>query len=192
MGSVKKGFEGTLFLVTGNSSSGKDSIISGLLDKYPPKNKKLVSIKRYITRPPSGTEKNYYITTQGFEDREKKGLFSLSWRIYGLCYGVPIEIDKYLDNGDSVIVNVSRTIVNEAKNTYENIKVIFIKVPLEIIISRLKDRGRETDHLIQQRVERAKTHQEFKDADLIVDNSGDLDNAINQVLDYVIKIINSD
>ena len=120
---------------------------------------------------------------------EKKGRFSLSWRIYGLCYGVPIEIEKYLEKGHSVIVNVSRMIINEARDKYKNVKVVFIKVPLEITISRLRDRGRESEVLIQQRIARAKTHQTLEDADLIVDNSGDKENGINQLLSYITKII---
>lgn len=187
MEKIKKRFSGPLILVVGNSSSGKDSIISGVIEKYPPNKKKIFSPRRYITRPPSENEKNYSISLEEFNEMDKNGKFSLSWRIYGLCYGVPIEIDEYLEKGHSVIVNVSRMIVDDAKSIYENIKVIFIEVPLDITISRLKERGRETGPLIQQRIERAKAHQTFKAADLIVDNSGTLDDAINQVLDYIIN-----
>ncbi|MFX1277683.1 MAG: phosphonate metabolism protein/1,5-bisphosphokinase (PRPP-forming) PhnN [Promethearchaeota archaeon] len=185
----KKKFSGTLILVVGNSSSGKDSIISGVIKRYPLNKKKIYSPKRYITRPPSESEKNYSISPEEFEEMEKNGKFSLSWKIYGLCYGIPIEIDEYLENGHHVIINVSRMIIDEAKSIYENIKVIFIEVPLEIIISRLKERGRESEALIQKRIERAKTYQTFKKVDLIVDNSGELDDAINQLLSYIINIV---
>ncbi len=189
MDELKKNYNGILFLITGNSSSGKDTIISGVIRKYSLKKTKLIQARRYVTRPTSETENNFSISVQEFEKMEKKGRFSLSWRIYGLCYGVPIEIEKYLEKGHSVIVNVSRMIINEARDKYKNVKVVFIKVPLEITISRLRDRGRESEVLIQQRIARAKTHQTLEDADLIVDNSGDKENGINQLLSYITKII---
>ena len=189
MEKLKKNYDGFLFLITGNSSSGKDSIISGVIRKYSLKKTKLIQARRYVTRPTSETENNFSISVDEFEEMKKNGRFSLFWRIYGLCYGIPIEIEKDLENGHSVIVNVSRMIINEARYKYKNVKVVFIKVPLEIIISRLRDRGRETEELIQQRINRAKTHQTLEDADLIVDNSGNLENAINQLLSYIAKLI---
>ena len=189
MEKLKKNYKGFLFLITGNSSSGKDSIISGVIRKYSLKKPKLIQARRYVTRPTSETENNFSINVDEFDKLEKKGRFALSWRIYGLCYGVPIEIERFLEKGQSVIINVSRMIINEARDKYKNVKVVFIKVPLEITIFRLRDRGRETEELIQQRIFRAKTHQTLEDADLIVDNSGDLEDAINQLLSYIANII---
>ncbi|MDX1797821.1 MAG: hypothetical protein R3255_04155, partial [Candidatus Lokiarchaeia archaeon] len=83
---VKK-FSGTLFLIVGNSGSGKDSIISGVVKKYPPELKKIHAPKRYITRPPSKFEKNISISAEVFKEMEKKGEFALKWHIYNLDYG---------------------------------------------------------------------------------------------------------
>ena len=47
---MKKDFSGTLFLVVGNSGSGKDSIIYGTAKKYPQNLKKAHVVKRYMTR----------------------------------------------------------------------------------------------------------------------------------------------
>ncbi|TFF86018.1 MAG: phosphonate metabolism protein/1,5-bisphosphokinase (PRPP-forming) PhnN [Promethearchaeota archaeon] len=186
---VKKTFPGTLFLVVGNSGSGKDSIISGAIDEFPNDLKEPRLAKRYITRPPSEFEDNYAITEEKFKEMQKNGEFALKWHIYHLYYGVPIEIDDWLKEGHPVIVNVSRTIVDEARECYANIKVIFIKVPFEITLERIKDRGREKGKLLEERIERAKTHQKFPKADYVVDNSGDLKDAIDQFLDYILKVI---
>lgn len=196
MSEFKKDYPGTLLLVVGNSGSGKDSIISGAIEKY--KTLKLeqgkhnlYSPKRYITRPPSETEDNIPITPEEFEKMDAKSKFALKWYIYGLHYGVPIKIENLLKKGKSVIINVSRTIIPEARETYKNLKVIFIKVPFEITLQRIKNRGRETDIELQKRIQRAKSHQSFPDADFIIDNSGDLENAIDQFLEYVLSVIHS-
>ncbi len=184
---MRKNFTGTLFLVIGNSGSGKDSIISGAIKKYPPELKQVQLAKRYITRPPSEFEDNYCISDQEFKEMDSEGKFALKWHIYHLDYGVPIKIDEWLKNGHPVIVNVSRTIVKEAREIYENIKVVFVEVPFEITLQRVKDRGREAGKLLEERIERAKTHQKFPDANFTVNNSGDLKDSIAHFLEYLVK-----
>ena len=69
------------------------------------------------------------------------------------------------------------------------IKVIFIEVPFDITLQRVKNRGREKGELLDERIERAKTHQSFPDADFTVDNSGALEEAIDQFLNYVLETV---
>ncbi len=184
-----KSFPGTLILVVGNSGSGKDSITNGVSEKYPLDLKKIYIVKRYITRPPSETENNYLIGSEEFNEMSKQGEFALQWHIYGLDYGVPIEIEEWLKKGHIVIVNVSRTIINDARKKYKNLKVVFIEVPFETTLQRLKSRERESEQGLKERIERARNNQKFLEADFEIDNSGDLDEAINQFLNYVISIV---
>ncbi len=186
---MSKKFTGTLFLVVGNSGSGKDSIISGVLEAYPSYLKQIYAPKRFITRPPSETEKNFSISPEEFKKMENKGEFAFKWQIYRLSYGIPITIEDFLKEGHPVIVNVSRSIVKKTRDIYKNLKVIFIYVPLETTIKRLKDRGREGSELLEERIERAKSYQLFQEADIIIDNSGKLDSAINQCLKYIISVV---
>ena len=185
-----KNFQGTLFLIIGNSGSGKDSIINGVVQKFSSHLKQIYAPKRFITRKPSDSEQNIPISFHEFRLMEEEGKFALSWHIYGLDYGVPIEIEKYLKRGHPVMINVSRTIVAEAKKRYKNIKVIFIKVPFEISYQRIKDRKRETKDLLNERIERARMNQNFPEADFVLDNSGDLNNSIDTCLKYLLKVIN--
>ena len=187
---MAKLFLGPLLLVVGNSGSGKDSIISGLVKAYPSFLKRIYAPKRYITRTPSEFEKNITITPAEFKKMDREGKFTLKWHIYGLDYGIPIDIEDYLEKGHPVIINVSRTIVNKAREKYVNMKVIFIEVPFEITYQRIKDRKRESEDLLKKRIERARKNQKFPEADLVIDNSGHLDDAINQFLDYIISIMN--
>lgn len=173
--------------MVGNSGSGKDSIISTAMEQYSSNNNPIYVAKRYITRKSSEFEDNYGITPEEFKEMNALGNFALKWIIYGLQYGVPIEIDLWLSKGHSVIVNVSRMIIKEAREQYKNLKVIFIEVPFEVTLNRIKERGRESGKILQERINRAKSHQKFPDADLVVDNSGKLENAVSQFLDYIIK-----
>jgi len=186
---IIKSFPGTLFLVVGNSGSGKDSMISGVVQRYPKNLKEIFVPKRFITRKASEFEDNIYITPKKFREMEEQGKFALKWHIYGLDYGVSVEIDEWLKKGHPVIVNVSRMIIEEARDTYEKRMVVFIEVPFELTMNRIKDRGRENEEGLKKRIERAKTHQNLPEADFVVNNSGRLDDAIEQFLHIVMKVV---
>ncbi|MFW9951421.1 MAG: phosphonate metabolism protein/1,5-bisphosphokinase (PRPP-forming) PhnN [Candidatus Thorarchaeota archaeon] len=186
---MKKIYPGFLILVVGNSGSGKDSIIKGVIEKYPQDDPKIHLVQRYITRPPSESEENIAITPTSFKKMDKRRQFALKWNIYGLHYGVPIQIDNWLENGDIVLVNVSRKIVNQARKKYKNVKVVFIQVPFEISVQRLKERGREDNKKLKERIERARKNQMFPNADVIINNSGKLEVAINRFLEYLKALI---
>lgn len=179
----QKIFEGYLILVIGNSGSGKDSIIKGAIHRNQTLN--LYSPKRYITREPSEDENNFFITDEEYHLKSTQNEFALEWEIYNLKYGVPIEIDDWLQKGYHVIVNVSRTVVEEAKQKYQKCKVIFVEVPFRIILKRLQKRGREDKAGLKERVERAKQNIKHPNADFNIDNSGSLESSVNQFLSYI-------
>ena len=183
-------FLGTLFLLTGNSGSGKDSIISGIIEKNPPNLMQIIIPKRYITRPSSESENNISVTSKEFKELEENGKFALKWHIYELDYGIPIEIENWLKIGHPVIVNVSRTVIEIARKKYKNTKVVFVEVPFEITLKRISDRKRENEELLKKRIERAKQNQKLPTADFIVDNSGELNDAVFQLIEYIKKIVN--
>ena len=187
---MKKDFDGILFLIVGNSGSGKDTLIRAVMERYPPDRKQILTPKRYITRKPSETESNISISPKKFSKLSQKGEFTLQWHIYGLSYGVPAIIDDWLYSGHPVIINVSRKIIQEARTKYNKVKVIFIDVTLEISIKRLKARGRETGNRLNERIERARTHQTYEAADFSLDNSGVLENAVDKLLNYILSCVN--
>ena len=185
----QKFFEGYLILVIGNSGSGKDSIITEAIRRNQTLN--LYSPKRYITREPSEDENNFFITDKEYHLKSIHNEFALEWEIYNLKYGVPIEIDDWLQKGYHVIVNVSRTVVEEAKQKYEKCKVVFVEVPFHIISKRILERGREDKVGLIERIERAKQNLKYLNADFIIDNSGSLESAVNQFLTYIKQLENS-
>jgi len=115
--------------------------------------------------------------------------FSLTWHIYALDYGVPNIVENWLSDGNIVVINVSRTIIPEARKKFPDLKVIFVKVPFEITLARVKSRGREAedDEMFKERVKRAKENQNFPSADIIIDNSGDLQIAVKNLRKYLLS-----
>ena len=115
--------------------------------------------------------------------------FSFSWHSYDLDYGVPKIVETWLSDGNIVIINVSRTIIPQARKKYPDLKVIFVKVPFEITLARVKLRGREAenDKKFIDRVNRAKANQSFPRADIIIDNSGELQIAVNNFREIILS-----
>jgi ribose 1,5-bisphosphokinase len=181
--------KGQLFLIVGNSGSGKDSLIKEALKDWPPNAKKIHIPQRYITRPPHETEPFISVKPEEFVKLKTENKFCITWHIYELDYGVPMEICDILKNGENVLINVSRNIIPEARLKFPGVKVIFVYVPFEITSARLKNRGRESEDnpIFKERIERAKENQNLSDADFVVDNSGALEIGAKKLREYLLQ-----
>ena len=115
-------FSGTLFLVVGPSGSGKDSLINAARNQLL-ETGNFIFPKRFITRfADSGEEKHIPISEDEFSKKLQAGDFAMSWEANGFRYGVPRNIEKELDEGRSVVLNVSRGVVNEALKKFASVK----------------------------------------------------------------------
>lgn len=146
---------GILWLVVGPSGAGKDSLLEGARDRLKDSTTH-VFVRREITRPAeAGGEDHIPVSVEDFEARRSDGAYALSWGAHGLFYGIPVAIENDLARGAHVIVNVSRSVIEEARARYADVRVIDIKVPRKILEARLRGRGRESEEDIQKRLERA-------------------------------------
>ena len=143
-----------LYLVVGPSGVGKDTILDELKKRLTAE--QAYFPQRHITRPAtSGGEDHVAETDESFDALEKKGAFCLSWRAHDLNYGVPVDIVDALRKSIPVFVNVSRTVIDEAKKLTPDVCVLELNASPEIIRQRLHQRGRESTDQIEERVKRA-------------------------------------
>ena len=173
---------GTLFLVVGPSGAGKDSLIDGAKAALVG-NGQYVFPRRYITRPAdAGGEDHIPVSTEMFETMNGRGDMLLEWYAHKLRYGFPVAVQDHLGQGRNVIVNVSRTVVDEARIKLQPMKVLYINVAENILAERLKARGRESASDIKRRVERAQAYQLDGEDVIMIDNGGVLDASIASFL----------
>ena len=175
-----------VFLIIGNSGAGKDTIIDEVLRRFPPHYMKLQVPKRVITRQSSDTEKFEPVDTETFYKLRESGEFILEWESYEHFYGIRREVMDWLDAGHPVILNISRNVVQTARETFPDVRVIFIRVPLDVTADRIIERGRESYKEVLNRVVRAQEHQDYEGADFIVDNVGNIEETSQKVLDYLV------
>lgn len=170
---------GSLVLVVGPSGAGKDTLLdrararlrlysdrgSGLgsdLDDragYAPHSDEdgpIRFVRRLITRPAqSGGEAHREIDEATFNRLVACGDYALGWRAHGLGYLLPSSVDEGIAAGLTMVANGSRRIFQLAANRYENLYIVNITAPIDILAERLAARGRESRADIKARLARS-------------------------------------
>ncbi len=168
---------GTLVLVVGPSGAGKDSIITGAANCLR-EDARFLFAQRLITRAAgAGGENHVGVSPADFAARRLRGELMLHWRAHGLDYGLPRDLAAALEQGHSVVANVSRTVVDEARQRFAPVLVVAIHASPETLATRLAARGRENPAQIERRLERAGVP--ALETDFDIDNDGPIEIAVD-------------
>ncbi|GAB3470594.1 ribose 1,5-bisphosphokinase [Azotobacter salinestris] len=177
---------GRLFYLMGPSGAGKDSLLLRARERLSARSCLIAS--RYITRPPELRGENHlWLSEAEFEQRLALGTFALHWSANGHRYGIGLEIDCWLERGLDVLINGSRAHLEQARLRYgKRLVPLLLQVDPALLQQRLSARGRETPQEIAARVERARRLSAERPADaIVIDNSGELEMALAQLLKAV-------
>jgi ribose 1,5-bisphosphokinase len=144
---------GRLILVVGPSGAGKDTLL-GFAKAACAEDAKIVFPRRVVTREASSSEDNIALAPDEFREALARGDFAMHWEAHGHSYGLPRAIDDDIRAGHSVVVNVSRTVIEAARRAYANVVVIAITAPPEVLAERIQMRARSSDSNSEQRLSR--------------------------------------
>lgn len=167
-----------LVLVVGPSGVGKDSILDAARAAL--KNRSdIVFPRRVVTRAQGlGGEDYIPVSEAQFAAMRARGDFLLHWPAHGLHYGIPAGIATDLAAGRQVVLNVSRGILDEARQLYPGLMVIGITAAPGTLRRRLEGRGRESAEDIEERLARAAAFDLHGDDVAILHNDGALEDSV--------------
>ncbi|QBF25818.1 phosphonate metabolism protein/1,5-bisphosphokinase (PRPP-forming) PhnN [Pseudomonas tructae] len=172
---------GRLVYLMGPSGAGKDSLLDAARSALQCQHVEIA--RRVITRSAEAKgEDALAVSLEQFEQMSAEGAFALQWRANGLAYGIPAQIDAWLAEGRTVLVNGSRAHLPLARERYPQLLPVLLSVAPQVLRQRLLSRGRESQEDIERRMERAQQVQ-VADRDVqVLDNSTSLSAAVQGLL----------
>lgn len=176
---------GLLVLVVGPSGAGKDTLI-GLAQARCAGRSDISFPVRTVTREASRHENNRSVTADAFADEVASGAFALWWRAHGHGYGIPKAIDDGLRAGHTIIVNVSRGVIGNARARYANVKVVSITAPADVLAERLAARNRPSDGSLSARLDRAGDEKDLR-PDAVIENTGEAEAGAARLLAVILN-----
>jgi ribose 1,5-bisphosphokinase len=145
---------GRLILVVGPSGAGKDTLLA-LAKAACSDDMNIVFPRRVVTREASSSEDNETLSPDAFQAARQRGAFAMHWEAHGHCYALPKAIDDDISAGRTVVVNVSRMVVEAMRCSYADVVVVAITAPPQILAERLATRARSSDGQIDARLRRS-------------------------------------
>jgi guanylate kinase len=171
-----------LFVICAPSGAGKTTIIRELFKKIPEITFSVSATTR-SKRPGETNGKDYhFITLDDFNTKKANNEFIETEEVHGNYYGtLKSETEPFLKSNKHMIFDVDVKGALSIKKIYPEAVTIFIDVPYDELVRRLKNRNTETVEQIEKRLSRIKMEVGLKDNfDYVVDNSKGLDIAVQE------------
>lgn len=164
---------GTLFIISAPSGAGKTSLVAELLQRL---ENIQVSVS-HTTRPSRPRETDgidyHFISHQQFETMVEQQQFVEHAQVHSNYYGTSEEwVQSKLIKGVDVILEIDWQGAEQVRKKIPSSKSIFILPPSkQALFERLKERGQDSDQVIQQRIAAAKEEMShYNEADYLVIN----------------------
>lgn len=187
---------GTVYIISGPSGSGKDTLLCELFKKHPELEFSISSITRDMREGEKEGEKYNFISKERFEQMIENDEF-LEYNVYvGNYYGTPkAPIVKAIKGERDILIEVDVNGAAKIRKKLPDAVGIFIMPPsFKELERRLCSRGTESKEVIEQRMQSALSEiKRSVEYDYIVVN-GDIDTAVNDIMSIIrcfeLKLLN--
>jgi len=174
--------EGTLFVVSAPSGTGKTTVVERLVERVPD----LVMSRSFTSRPArpgehDGVDYNF-ISRPAFEGMIARGAF-LEWaEVFGNLYGTGAsQTDALLTRGCDVVLVIDVQGARQVRSRREVVSVFVLPPSFQALEQRLRGRSQDPEAQIRKRLEAARFEASaFADYDYVVVND-DRDRCVDRL-----------
>lgn len=147
--------KGNLFLISGPSGCGKDTLLAEVFKRCPDIKFSISSITRPMRQGEVEGEKYHFISREEFEDMIKQDALLEYNCFVGNYYGTPRKpVEECLENGNDMFIEIDVNGAEQIRKKMPQAISIFIMPPsMEILKQRLVDRGSDSPESIAKRLE---------------------------------------
>jgi ribose 1,5-bisphosphokinase len=144
-----------LIYVVGPSGAGKDSLMRWLRERSV-RQPRLHWARRTVTRPSHDSSTgDISLDEASFSKTVLAGGFALQWQANGLRYGIPHEELTPILTQQWVFINGSRAHLETCAARYPGMTILHITADPAVLRQRLLQRGRESQTMVETRIQRA-------------------------------------
>lgn len=146
--------KGRLFIISGPSGSGKDTVLQELFKKCPELKFSISSVTRPMRQGEVEGEKYNFISREKFENMIANDELLEYNQFVGNFYGTPrASVEAAINSGKDIIVEIDVNGAAQIRSKIKDAISVFIMPPsLEILKARLSRRGTETADVIEKRI----------------------------------------
>ncbi len=149
--------KGSLYILSGPSGSGKDTVLKKVLAERPEVMLSISSITRDMREGEVEGEKYHFIKREEFEELIHNDML-LEYNVFvGNYYGTPKEpVENALKNGIDVILEIDVNGADQIRKKMPEAVSIFIMPPsVQELRRRLSGRGTDSEEVIEKRMNSA-------------------------------------
>ena len=156
---------GLLFVLSAPSGAGKSTLCRAVLEHFPD----MVYSISYTTRQPRQGEQDgvhyFFIAKDEFKKGIERGQWAEWAEVHGNYYGTSAEyLDRGLNGGQDILLDIDVQGMVQILRRYPAGIAIFIMPPsLEVLRSRLENRGTDSQEAIDFRLSNAQSEMAQKD-----------------------------
>lgn len=179
--------EGLLVVMSGFSGAGKGTLMKRMLSDF---DDFCFSVSMTTRAPREGEvdgKDYFFVTRETFEKEIEKNGFVEYAEYCGNYYGTPkAYVEKQIKAGKCVILDIEVQGAMQIKKQFPDALMVFVTPPsIDVLLSRLRARGTESEEVIMKRINRAKEEALSIDKYEYIVVNDKLDQAVNDMHEMV-------